>query len=110
MLRAATDWSPYKNNEVGSPTMQTVSTLGGNGEGLAVAVIASVIAWEGEGVWLGDSEGMGFAVQEALRNSKIDAIKPKKTFSDIFLIQGLPDSEKLFRGPARKPPACKVFQ
>jgi hypothetical protein len=65
--------------------MQTVSTRGGNGEGLAVAVPIPAVDGGEEGVRLTDSEGTGFAVQETLINSKIDAIK--NIFSDVFLIQ-----------------------
>jgi hypothetical protein len=73
--------------------MQIVSTRGGTGEGLAVAVSAPALVGGREGVRLGDADGTGFAVQEALRNSKIDAIKMKYVFSDVFFIQRFLNAE-----------------
>jgi hypothetical protein len=80
--------------------MQIVNTRGGTGEGLAVAVSAPALVGGGEGVRLGDAEGTGFAVQEALRNSKIDAIKMKYVFSDVFLIQRFLNAEMDSENPA----------
>jgi hypothetical protein len=82
--------------------MQTVNTRGGSGEGLAVAV-STPVDGGGEEVRLGDSEGTGFAVQEALRNSKIEAIKTKNIFSDVFLIQRILYSEIDTNNPTQEP-------
>jgi hypothetical protein len=89
--------------------MQTVNTRGGSGEGLAVAASTPVAGGGGEEVRLGDSEGTGFAVQETLRNSRINTITIENTCCDDFLIQGILDSEIDFQALTPKPPTGAVF-
>lgn len=73
--------------------MHIVNTRGGTGEGLAVAVSAPALVGGGEDVRLGDADGTGFAVHEALINSKIDAIRMKYVFSDGFFIRRFLNAE-----------------
>jgi hypothetical protein len=84
--------------------MQTVSTRGGSGEGVAVAVSEPAVGGAVEEVLLTGSEGTGFAVQETLRNSKIDAIKTNNIFSDVFLIQRYLNSEMDSKDPGSTTP------